>query len=170
MIVILRERTPRKSWNCRWPHCPKFAQPKKRSYCTLHYQLYLCGQDNNATESLASICNNSANNEPRDVSTVGNIGGNHAINNNNCDVAFVNNVGDTEIIHNSCGTGPDVHVDNLSGVGEVVGDDDNGSPSPGVDNSFEVRWHNNVEPRGLLQLGTLVVVIQSIIITLMWLS
>ncbi len=79
-----------KKWNCRLPNCPKFAQPRKRSYCTLHYQLYLCGQDNNAAESLASIRNNSANNEPRDVSTVENIGGDHAIN-----MALVNNVGDT---------------------------------------------------------------------------
>jgi hypothetical protein len=92
--------------------------------CTLHYQLYLHGQDNNAAESLASICNNSANNELHDVSAVGNVGGDHAITNNNRDVAFVNNVGDTEIIHNSCGTGPDVHVDNQLGMGDVVGDND----------------------------------------------
>jgi hypothetical protein len=39
---------------------------KKRLYCTVHYQEYLRGQDNNAAESLASICNNSANNEPRE--------------------------------------------------------------------------------------------------------
>ncbi len=94
-------------------------------YCTLHYQLYLRGQDNNAAESLASICNNSANNEPRDVSAVGNVGGDHTINNNNRDVVFVNNVGDTEIIYDSCGTGPDVYIDNWSGMGDVVGDNDN---------------------------------------------
>jgi hypothetical protein len=74
----------------------KCAQPKKRLYCTVHYQEYLRGQDNNAAESLASIRNNSANNEPRDVSAVENVGGNHAINNNNRDVALVNNVGDTK--------------------------------------------------------------------------
>jgi hypothetical protein len=108
MIVVPRERTPRKRWNCRWPNCPKYAQPKIRSFCTLHYQLCLCGQDNNAAESIASIHNNSGNNEPGDVSAVGNVGGDHAINNNNRDVAFVSNVGDNEIIHNSCGTGPDV--------------------------------------------------------------
>jgi hypothetical protein len=45
---------------------------------------------------------------PRDVSAVGNVGGDHTINNNNHDVALVNNVGDTDIIHNSCGTRPDV--------------------------------------------------------------
>jgi hypothetical protein len=50
-------------------------------FCTLHYQLYLRGQDNNAFESLASICKNSGNDEPGDVSAVGNIGGDHAINN-----------------------------------------------------------------------------------------
>ncbi len=91
-------------------------------YCTVHYQHYLSGQDNNAAESLASIRNNSANNEPRDISALGNLCGDHAINNNNRDVAFVNNVGDTEIIHDSYGTGPDVHVDNRLGVGDVVGD------------------------------------------------
>jgi hypothetical protein len=31
-------------------------------FCTLHYQLYQRGQENNAAESLASIGNNSANN------------------------------------------------------------------------------------------------------------
>jgi hypothetical protein len=90
--------------------------------CIVHYQIYLRGQDNNAAESLASIRNNSAKNEPRDVIAVGNVGGDHAINNNNRDVALVNNLGDTEIIHDSCGTGPDVHVDNQSGMGDVVGD------------------------------------------------
>jgi hypothetical protein len=153
MIVVPRERTPRKKWNCRWPNCPKFAQPRKRLFCTLHYQLYLCGQDNNAAENLASIRNNSAINEPRDVSAVGNVGGDHAINNYNRDMAFVNNVGDTEIIHNSCGTGPDVHVDNRSGVVDVVGDNDNGSPSPNVDNGFEVGWLNNIEPREFAAVG-----------------
>jgi hypothetical protein len=107
-------------------------------FCPLHYQLYQRGQENNAAESLASICNNSSNNEPCDVSAVGNVGGDHAINDNNHDVAVMNNVGDTEIIHNNCGTGPDIHVDNQSGVGDVVGDNDNGSPLPGGDNGFEV--------------------------------
>jgi hypothetical protein len=122
-------------------------------YCTFHYQLYLRGQDNNAAESLASICNNSANNEPRDVSAVGNVDGDHAFNNNNHDVAFVNNVGDTQIIHDSCGTGPDIHVDNQAGVGDVVGDNDNGSPSPSVDNGFEVGRLNNIEPREFAAVG-----------------
>ena len=89
-MVVPRGRTPRKKWSCRWPNCSKCAQPKKRLYCTVHYQEYLRGQDNNAAESLASIRNNSANNEPRDVSAVGNVGGDHAINNNNRDVALVN--------------------------------------------------------------------------------
>jgi hypothetical protein len=129
MIVVPRERKPRKKWGCKWKNCKKHAQQKKL-FCTLHYQLYQHGQENNAAESLASICNNSGNNEPHDVSAVGNVGGDHAINNNNCDVAVMNNVGDTDIIHDSCGTGPAIHVDNRSGVGEVVGDNDNGSPSP----------------------------------------
>jgi hypothetical protein len=84
-------------------------------------------------------------------------------------VALVNNVGDTEIIHNSCGTGPDIHVDNQLVVGNIVGDIDNGSPSPGLDNSFEIGQFNNIEPREFAAVGTFVVVIQSIIITLMWL-
>jgi hypothetical protein len=147
MIVIPRGRTPRKKWSCRWLNCSKCAQPRKRLYCTVHsYQHYLRGQDNNAAESLASICNNSANNEPPDVSAVGNVGGDHAINNNNRDVAFVNNDGYTEIIHHSYGTGPDVHVDNRLGMGDVVGNIDNGSPSPSLDNSFEIGWLNNIEP------------------------
>ncbi len=62
-MVVPRGRTPRKKWSCRWPNCSEYAQPKKRSYCTVHYQEYLRGQDNNAAESLASIRNNSANNE-----------------------------------------------------------------------------------------------------------
>jgi hypothetical protein len=129
-------------------------QSKKKVFCTLHYQLYLCGQDDNAGESLASICNNSGNNEPHDVSAVGNIGGDHAINNNNRDVVFVINVGDTEIIHDGCGTGPDVHVDNWSSVGDLVGDNDNGSPSPGGDSGFEVRWLNNIELRDVATVGS----------------
>jgi hypothetical protein len=153
MIVVPRGRRPRKRWNCRWPNCPKFAQPRKRSYCTFHYQLYLCGQNNNAAESLASIRNNSANNKPRDVCAVGNVDGDHAMNNNDCDVAFVNNVGDTEIIHNSCSTRPDVHVDNQSGVGDIVGDNDNGSLSPGIDNGFEVRQLNNIKGREFAAFG-----------------
>jgi hypothetical protein len=155
MIVVPRGRTPRKKWSCRWPNHSKCAQPRKRSYCTVHYQHYLRWQDNNAAESLASIHNNSANNELHDVSAVGNVGGGHAINNNNHDVAFVNNVGDTEIIHNSCGTGPDIHIDNRSGVGDVVGDIDNGSPSPGLDNSFEIGRLNNIEPREFAAVGNI---------------
>jgi hypothetical protein len=61
-------------------------------------------------------------------------------------VALANNIGDTEIIHNSCGTGPDVHVDNQSGMGDVVGNIDNGSPSPSLDNGFEIGWLNYIEP------------------------
>jgi hypothetical protein len=153
MMVVPRGRTPRKKSSCRWPNCSKCAQPKIRLYCTVHYQEYLRGQDNNAAESLASICNNSANNELRDVSAVGNIGGDHAINNDNRGVALVNNVGDTEIIHNSCGTGPDIHVDNQSGVGDVVGDIENGSPSPGLDNGFEIGWLDNIELREFAAIG-----------------
>ncbi len=97
----------------------------------------------------------SANNEPPDVSAVANIGSDHAINNNNCDVVFVNNVGDTEIIHNSCGTGPDVHIDNWSGVGDVVGDNDNGLPSAGLDNGFEVGRLNNFEPHEFAAVGNI---------------
>jgi hypothetical protein len=85
---------------------------QKQLFCNLHSQLSQCGQDNNAAESLASIRNNSGNNKPCGVSAVGNIGSDHAINNNKHDVAVVNNVGDTEIIHGSCGTGPDVNIDN----------------------------------------------------------
>ncbi len=143
-MVMPRGRTPRKKWSCRWPNCSKCAQPKKRSYCTVHYKEYLCGKDNNAAENLASIRNNSAINELRDVSAVGNVGDDHAINDNNRDVALVNNVGDTEIIHNSCGTGLYVHVDNQLGVGDVVGDIDNGLPSPGLDNGFEMGWLNSL--------------------------
>jgi hypothetical protein len=169
-MVVTRGRTPRKKWRFRWPNCSKFAQPRKRLYCTFHYQEYLCGQDNNAAESLASIRNNNANNEPRDVSAVGNVGGDHAINNNNHDVALVNNVGDSEIIHDSCGTGPDVHIDNQSGMGDVVGDIDNGSPSPGLDNGFEIGRLNNIEPREFAAVGNGGGGHLSIIITLMWLS
>jgi hypothetical protein len=71
--------------------------------------------------------------------------GDQAINKNNRDVAVMNNVGDTEIFHDSCGTGLDVHVDNQASVADVVGDNDNGSPSPGGDNGFEVRQLNNIE-------------------------
>jgi hypothetical protein len=152
-MVVPRGRTPRKKWSCRWPNCSKCSQPKKRLHCIVHYQEYLCGQDNNAAETLSIICNNSANNEPRDVSAVRNVGGDHAINNNNRDVALVNNIGDTEIIHDSCGTGPDVHVDNQLGVGDIVGDIDNGSPSPGLDNGFEIGRLNNIEPREFAAVG-----------------
>ncbi len=65
----------------------------------------------------------------------------------------MNNVGDTEIIHNSCGTGPDVHLDNQSGMGDVVGDIDNGSLSPGLDNGFEIGRLNNIEPREFAAVG-----------------
>jgi hypothetical protein len=68
-------------------------------------------------------------------------------------VAFVNNVGDTETIHNSCGTGPDVLIDNQPGMGDVVGDNDNGSPSPGVDNGFAVERLNTIEPREFAAVG-----------------
>jgi hypothetical protein len=90
---------------------------------------------------------------PSIIITVMWVGGDHAINNNNRDVAFVNNVGDTEIIHDSCGSGPDVHVDNQSGVGDVIGNIDNGSPSPGLDNGFEIGWLNNVEPHEFAAVG-----------------
>ncbi len=152
-MAVPRGRTPRKKWSCRSQNCSKCAQPKKRSYCTVHYQEYLCGQDNNAAESLASIRNNSANNEQHDVSAVGNVGGDHTINNNNPDVALANNVGDTEIIHDSCGTGPDVHVDNQSGMGDIIGDIDNGSLSPGLDNGFEIGRLNNIEPHEFAAFG-----------------
>jgi hypothetical protein len=68
-------------------------------------------------------------------------------------VALVNNIGDTEIIHDSCGTGPDVHIDNQLGVGDVVGDIDNGSPSPGLDNGFESGRLNNIEPCEFTAIG-----------------
>jgi hypothetical protein len=68
-------------------------------------------------------------------------------------VAVANNVSDNEIIHNSCGIGPDVHIDNHLGVGDVIGDNDNRSPSPGVDNSFEVRQPNNIELREFAAVG-----------------
>jgi hypothetical protein len=131
----------------------KICTTTKKSFCTLHYQLYQCGQD--AAESLASICNNSGNNELSDVSAVGNFGADHAINNTNHDVAVVNNIGDTEIIHNSYGTGPDVNVDNRSGMVDLVGDNDNDSPSLGGDNGFEVRWLNNIEPRDVAAVGNI---------------
>ena len=37
--------------------------------------------------------------------------------------------------------------------GDVVGDNDNGSPSPGGDNGFEVRQLNNIEPRDVASVG-----------------
>ncbi len=128
-------------------------------FCTLFYQLYQRGQENDAAESLASIRYNSSNKEPCDVSAVGNVGGDHAINNNNRDVAVMNNVGDTEIIHESCGTGPDAHIDNRSGVGDIVGDNDNSSPSPGGDNTaLKLDSLIILSHVMLLLLGTLVVV------------
>ncbi len=68
-------------------------------------------------------------------------------------MALVNNVGDAEIIHDSCGTGPDIHVDNQLGMGDVVGDIDNGSPSPGLDNDFEIGRLNNIEQREFAVVG-----------------
>ncbi len=62
-------------------------------------------------------------------------------------MAVVNNIGDIEIIHGSSGTGPDVNVDNWSGVVDVIGDNDNGSLSPGGDDGFEVGHINNIAPR-----------------------
>jgi hypothetical protein len=38
-------------------------------------------------------------------------------------------------------------------VVDVVGDNDNGSPSPGEDNGFEVRRINNIEPRDVSAVG-----------------
>jgi hypothetical protein len=131
----------------------KICTTRKKLFCTLHYQLYLRGQDNNAAESFASTHNNSSNNEPCDVSAVGNVDGDHAINNNNRDVAFVNNIGDTEIIHDSCGIGPDVHIDNWLGVGDIDGDNANGSLSHGGDNGFEVGGFNNIEPWDVAAVG-----------------
>jgi hypothetical protein len=68
-------------------------------------------------------------------------------------VAVVNNVGDTETIHDSCGTGSDVHVDNWSGVVDIVDDNDIGSPSPGGDDDSEVRRLNNIEPCDIAAVG-----------------
>jgi hypothetical protein len=74
MIVVPKEKKNRKKWLCKWVNCQKYAQQKKHLFCTLHYQLYQPEQENNAPESLASIRNNSGNNEPRDVCAVGNVG------------------------------------------------------------------------------------------------
>jgi hypothetical protein len=153
MIVVPKEKKDRKKWLCKWKNCKKYAPPKKQSFCTLHCQLYQHGQENNAAESLASIRNNSGNNEPRDVSAVGNVGGDHAINNYNHDVAVLNKDGDTEIIQDSCGTGPEVNVDNWLGMVDVVGVNDYGSPSPGGDDGFEVGQINNIELRGVAAVG-----------------
>ncbi len=65
----------------------------------------------------------------------------------------MNNIGDTEIIHDSCGTGPEVHVDNRSGVGDVVDDIDNGLPPPGLDISLEIGQLNNIEPSEFAAVG-----------------
>ncbi len=91
--------------------------------------------------------------EPSNVSAVGNVGGDHAINNNHRDVAVVNNLGDTKIIHDSCGTGPDVNIENWMGVVDIVGDNNNGSLSPGRDDGFEVRRINNIDPRDVAAVG-----------------
>jgi hypothetical protein len=63
------------------------------------------------------------------------------------------NVGDTENIHKSCDTGPEVHVDNQSGMGGVIGDIDNGSPSLSLDNGFEIGQLNNIEQREFAVVG-----------------
>ncbi len=39
--------------------------------------------------------------------------------------------------------------------GDVVGDNDNGSPSPSVDNGFEVWWLNDIEPRLFAAVGNI---------------
>ncbi len=70
-------------------------------------------------------------------------------------MALVNNVGDTEIIHDSCGTGPEVHIDNQFGMGDIDGDIDNGSPSPGLDNGFEIGRLNNIETREFAAVGNI---------------
>jgi hypothetical protein len=67
----------------------------------------------------------------------------------------MNNIGDTDIIHNSYGTGPDIHIDNRLGVVDVVGDNDNGSPSPGGDDGFEVGRLNNIEPCDVAAVGNI---------------
>jgi hypothetical protein len=36
MIVIPRERKPRKKWGCKWKNCKKHAQPKKS-----HFALFI---------------------------------------------------------------------------------------------------------------------------------
>jgi hypothetical protein len=36
---------------------------------------------------------------------------------------------------------------------DIVGDNDNGSSSPGADNGFEVRRFNNIEPRDVAAVG-----------------
>ncbi len=58
-------------------------------------------------------------------------------------MAVVNNNGDTGIIQDSCGTGPEINVDNWSGMVDVVGDNDKGSPSPCGDDGFEVGYIYN---------------------------
>ncbi len=68
-------------------------------------------------------------------------------------MVVVNNIGDTEIIHNSCGTGPDIHVDNRSGMGDVLGDIDSGSPSTSGDNGFEVGQLINIELHDVVAVG-----------------
>ncbi len=62
MMVVPKEKKNKNKWGCKWKNCKKYAQPKRQSFCTFHYQLYQCGQENNAAESLASIGNNSGNN------------------------------------------------------------------------------------------------------------
>jgi hypothetical protein len=147
MIVVPRERKPRKKWGCKLKNCNKHARPKKRCFALFIISSISVGKKimllgvSQAFVAIMVIMSRVM------FTAVGNIGGDHAIKNNNRDVAVVNNVGDTEIILDSCDTGPDVHVDNRSGVGDVVGANGNGSPSPSGDNGFEVGQLNNIEPR-----------------------
>jgi hypothetical protein len=85
-------------------------------------------------------------------------------------VAVVNKIGDSKIIHNSCGTGPGVNIKNWLGVVDVVGANDNGSPSPGGDDGFEVGRINSIQLRDVAAVGNLVLVMRLILITVMWLS
>ncbi len=42
IMAVPRGRTPRKKWSCRLPNCTKHAQPKKRLYRTVYYQVSIC--------------------------------------------------------------------------------------------------------------------------------
>jgi hypothetical protein len=168
MIVVPREKNPGKG-GYRWKDCHKCAQPKKM-FCTLHYQLYLHRQDNNAAESLASICNNSGNNEPLDVSAIGNLGGDHSINNNNRDVTFVNNVGDLKLFTTAVvlGLTYTFTIGWAWGASLVIMTMAHHHPVETM--ALKLDGLIMLSRMSLLLLGTLVVVMQSIIITLMWLS